>query len=92
MCNRFFKHLRDRELQLSLQEGVYFTTDELENVLKQVEEMESGMRRKPANDMQFGRHKPQGTGLGAPARGGSGRMQPWQLPKSLSPRFRTPET
>ncbi|OWZ03062.1 LOW QUALITY PROTEIN: hypothetical protein PHMEG_00025274 [Phytophthora megakarya] len=47
----------------------------------QVEEMEQGMRRKPANDVQFGRHKPQGTSPGAPARGGSGRMPPWQLPK-----------
>ncbi|OWZ02064.1 hypothetical protein PHMEG_00026439 [Phytophthora megakarya] len=38
--NQFLKNLRDRELQLSLQGRVYFTTDELEDVLKQVEEME----------------------------------------------------
>ncbi|OWY95541.1 hypothetical protein PHMEG_00034429 [Phytophthora megakarya] len=56
--NQFLKNLRDRELQLSLQGRVYFTTDELEDVLKQVEEMEQGMRRKPANDVPFGRHKP----------------------------------
>ncbi|OWY99114.1 hypothetical protein PHMEG_00029946, partial [Phytophthora megakarya] len=69
--NQFLKNLRDRELQLSLQGRVYFTTDELEDVLKQVVEMEQGMRRKLANDVQFGRHKPQGTGPVAPARGGS---------------------
>ncbi|OWY94947.1 hypothetical protein PHMEG_00035185 [Phytophthora megakarya] len=44
--NQFLKNLRDRELQLSLQGRVYFTTDELEDVLKQVEEMEQGMCRK----------------------------------------------
>ncbi|OWY96462.1 hypothetical protein PHMEG_00033265, partial [Phytophthora megakarya] len=38
--NQLLKNLRDRELQLSLQGRVYFTTDELEDVLKQVEEME----------------------------------------------------
>ncbi|OWY90490.1 LOW QUALITY PROTEIN: hypothetical protein PHMEG_00041362, partial [Phytophthora megakarya] len=48
--NQFLKNLQDRDLQLSLQGRVYFTTDELEDVLKQVEEMEQGMRRKPAND------------------------------------------
>ncbi|OWY99665.1 hypothetical protein PHMEG_00029301 [Phytophthora megakarya] len=68
--NQFLKNLRDRELQLSLQGRVYFTTDELEDVLKQVEEMEQGMRRKPANDVQFGRHKPQGEGPGIATRGG----------------------
>ncbi|OWZ00997.1 LOW QUALITY PROTEIN: hypothetical protein PHMEG_00027695 [Phytophthora megakarya] len=72
--NQFLKNLRDRELQLSLQGRVYFATDELKDILKQVEEMEQGMRRKgrPANDVRFGRHKPQGTGPGAPARGDSG--------------------
>ncbi|OWY99049.1 LOW QUALITY PROTEIN: hypothetical protein PHMEG_00030022 [Phytophthora megakarya] len=43
--NQFLKNVRDRDLQLSLQGRVYFTTDELEDVLKQVEEMEQGMRR-----------------------------------------------
>ncbi|OWZ05042.1 hypothetical protein PHMEG_00022943 [Phytophthora megakarya] len=47
--NQFLKNLRDRELQLSLQGRAYFTTDELEDVLKQVEEMEQGMRRKLVN-------------------------------------------
>ncbi|OWZ01114.1 hypothetical protein PHMEG_00027567 [Phytophthora megakarya] len=69
---QFLKNLRDRELQLSLQGRVYFTTDELKDVLKQVEEMERGMRRKPANDVQFGRHKPQGVGPGITTRGGGG--------------------
>ncbi|OWZ01513.1 hypothetical protein PHMEG_00027077 [Phytophthora megakarya] len=49
--NQFLENLRDRELQLSLQGRVYFTTDELEDVLKQVEEMERGMRGEPANDV-----------------------------------------
>ncbi|OWZ05128.1 LOW QUALITY PROTEIN: hypothetical protein PHMEG_00022840 [Phytophthora megakarya] len=57
--------------QLNLQGRVYFTTDELEDVIKQVEEMEQCMRRKPANDVQFGRHKPQGVGPGATSRGGA---------------------
>ncbi|OWZ03938.1 hypothetical protein PHMEG_00024249 [Phytophthora megakarya] len=70
--NQFLKNLRDRELQLSLQGRVYFTTDELEDVLKQVEEMEQGMRRKPVNDVQFGRHKPQGVGAGVATRGEGG--------------------
>ncbi|OWZ09059.1 hypothetical protein PHMEG_00018298 [Phytophthora megakarya] len=64
--NQFLKNLRDRELQLSLQGRVYFTTDELDGVHKQVEEMKQGMRRKPANDVQFGRHKPQGVEPQAP--------------------------
>ncbi|OWY98530.1 Eukaryotic/viral aspartic protease [Phytophthora megakarya] len=34
--------------------------------------MEQGMRRKPANDVQFGRHKPQGVSPGVTARGGGG--------------------
>ncbi|OWZ12932.1 hypothetical protein PHMEG_00013829 [Phytophthora megakarya] len=62
--NQFLNNLWDRELQLSLQGRVYFTMDELEDVLKQVKEMERGRRRKPANDVQFGRHKPQGAGPG----------------------------
>ncbi|OWZ11335.1 hypothetical protein PHMEG_00015656 [Phytophthora megakarya] len=51
--NQFLKNIRDRELQLRLQ-------GRLGDVLKQVEEMERGMCRKPANDVQFGSHKPQG--------------------------------
>ncbi|OWZ05542.1 hypothetical protein PHMEG_00022352 [Phytophthora megakarya] len=69
---QFLKNLRDRELQLSLQGRVYFTTDELEDVLKQVEEMERSMRRKPANDVLFGHRKPQGVGSGITTRGGGG--------------------
>ncbi|OWY99202.1 Eukaryotic/viral aspartic protease [Phytophthora megakarya] len=34
--------------------------------------MERGMRRKAANDVQFGRHKPQGMGPGIATRGGGG--------------------
>ncbi|OWZ04146.1 hypothetical protein PHMEG_00024001 [Phytophthora megakarya] len=88
--NQFLKNLRDRDLQLSLQERVYFTTDELEDVLKQVEEMEQGMRRKPANDVQFGRQKPQGTGPGAPARGGSGAYAAMAAPEIPEPQ--TPDS
>ncbi|OWY94903.1 hypothetical protein PHMEG_00035240, partial [Phytophthora megakarya] len=69
---------------------VYFTTDELEDVLKQVEEMEQGMRRKPANDVQFGRHKPQGTGPGAPARGGSGAYAAVAAPEIPEPQVPDP--
>ncbi|OWZ01891.1 hypothetical protein PHMEG_00026650 [Phytophthora megakarya] len=80
------KNLRDRELQLSLQGRLYFTTDELEDVLKQVEEMEQGMRRKPANDVQFGRHNP-----GSPARGGSGAYVAMAAPKIPEPPVPDPE-
>ncbi|KAG7383569.1 hypothetical protein PHYPSEUDO_003548 [Phytophthora pseudosyringae] len=52
--NQFLKNLRDRELQLSLQGRLYLSTDEMEDTLRQVEEMERGMRRKPANDIQLG--------------------------------------
>ncbi|OWY93247.1 hypothetical protein PHMEG_00037430 [Phytophthora megakarya] len=86
--NQFLKTLRDRELQLSLQGRVYFTTDELEDVLKQVEEMEQGMRRKPANDVQFGRHKPQGAGPGVTTRGGGGAyaaMATSEVPEPQAP-------
>ncbi|OWY92140.1 hypothetical protein PHMEG_00038975 [Phytophthora megakarya] len=88
--NQFLKNLRDRDLQLSLQGRVYFTTDELEDVLKQVEEMEQGMRRKPANDVQFGRHKPQGTGSGAPARVGSGAYAAMASPEIPEPQVPNP--
>ncbi|OWZ07086.1 LOW QUALITY PROTEIN: hypothetical protein PHMEG_00020571 [Phytophthora megakarya] len=89
--NQFLKNFRDREPQLSLQGRIYFTTDELEDVLKQVEEMEQGMARKPANDVQFGHHKPQGTDpVPQPVRV-RGSMPPWWLPKFSSPRSRTPE-
>ncbi|OWY94159.1 hypothetical protein PHMEG_00036190, partial [Phytophthora megakarya] len=88
--NQFFKNLRDQDLQLSLQGRVYFTTDELENVLKQVEKMEQGMRRKPANDVQFGRHKPQGTGLGVPARGGPGAYAAMAAPEIPEPQVPDP--
>ncbi|OWZ13348.1 hypothetical protein PHMEG_00013341 [Phytophthora megakarya] len=46
------------------------------------------MRQKPANDVQFGRHKPQGTGPGAAARGGSGAyaaMAALEIPESQAP-------
>ncbi|KAG7387674.1 hypothetical protein PHYPSEUDO_013801 [Phytophthora pseudosyringae] len=56
--NQFLKNLRDRELQLSLQGRLYLSTDEMEDTLRQVEEMQRDMRRKPANDIQFGRYKP----------------------------------
>ncbi|OWZ00913.1 hypothetical protein PHMEG_00027796 [Phytophthora megakarya] len=90
-CRRHVNQfLKNRELQLSLQIRVYFTMDELEVVLKQVEEMEQGMRRKPANDMQFGRHKPQGTGPGAPARGGSGAYAAMAAPEIPEPQVPDP--
>ncbi|OWZ03964.1 hypothetical protein PHMEG_00024219 [Phytophthora megakarya] len=88
--NQFLKNLRDRDLQLSLQGRVNFTTDELEDVLKQVVEMEQGMRRKPSNDVQFGCHKPQGTGPGAPARGGSGAYAAVAAPEIPEPQVPDP--
>ncbi|KAG7380094.1 hypothetical protein PHYPSEUDO_007800 [Phytophthora pseudosyringae] len=51
--NQFLKNLRDRELQLSLQSQLYLSTDEMEDTLRQVEEMERGRRRKPTIDLQF---------------------------------------
>ncbi|EGZ08792.1 hypothetical protein PHYSODRAFT_525906 [Phytophthora sojae] len=48
--NQFLKNLRDRELQVSLQGRLYSTVDELEETLRQVEEMERGLCRRPAND------------------------------------------
>ncbi|OWZ03342.1 hypothetical protein PHMEG_00024944 [Phytophthora megakarya] len=82
--NQFLKNLRDRKIQLTLQGRVYFTTYELEGVLNQVEEMEQGMRRKPANDAQFGRHKPQGIGPGVTTRGGYLRAR-FRLHQSCRP-------
>ncbi|OWY96354.1 hypothetical protein PHMEG_00033396 [Phytophthora megakarya] len=88
--NQFLKNLRDRGLQLGLQGRVYFTTDDHEDVLKQIEETKQGMRRKPANDVQVGRHKPQGTGPGAPARGGSGAYAAMAAPEIPEPQVPDP--
>ncbi|EGZ10385.1 hypothetical protein PHYSODRAFT_337208 [Phytophthora sojae] len=74
--NQFLKHLRDRELQVSLQGRLYSTVDGLEETLRQVEEMERGLRRRPANDVQFGRHKPSAVSSGVAARGTSGAKAP----------------
>ncbi|OWZ09998.1 hypothetical protein PHMEG_00017219 [Phytophthora megakarya] len=79
--NQFLKNPRDRELQLSLQGRVYFTTDELEDVFKQVEEMDQGMRRKPAND---------GTGPGATAPVGSGAYAAVVAPEIPEPQLPDP--
>ncbi|OWZ19112.1 hypothetical protein PHMEG_0006696 [Phytophthora megakarya] len=78
--NQFLKNLRDQERQ-----RIYFTTDELEDVLKQVEEMKQGMRWKPANDVQFGRHRPQGANSGAPVRGVSGAYAAMATPEVPEP-------
>ncbi|OWZ20993.1 LOW QUALITY PROTEIN: hypothetical protein PHMEG_0004540 [Phytophthora megakarya] len=83
--NQFLKNLRDRELQLSLQGREYFTTDELEDVLNQVKEMEQSMRRNPANDVLFGHHKPQGVGSGVTTRGGSGSYAAVATPEVPEP-------
>ncbi|EGZ06247.1 hypothetical protein PHYSODRAFT_246575 [Phytophthora sojae] len=66
--NQFLKNLRDRELQLSLQGRIYSSVDELEETLRQVKEMERGLRRRPGNDVQFGRYKPPGVSSGAAPR------------------------
>ncbi|OWZ09696.1 Eukaryotic/viral aspartic protease [Phytophthora megakarya] len=47
--------------------------------------MEQGMRRKPANDAQFGRHKPQGIGPGVTTRGGSGAYAAMATPEAPEP-------
>ncbi|KAG7376261.1 hypothetical protein PHYPSEUDO_013917 [Phytophthora pseudosyringae] len=51
----------DEMEDLSTDEMEDLSTDEMEDTLRQVEEMERGMRRKPANDIQFGRYKPPAT-------------------------------
>ncbi|OWZ22842.1 hypothetical protein PHMEG_0002396 [Phytophthora megakarya] len=65
---------------------------QLKDILKQGEEIEQGMHRMPANEVQFRHHKLQRRGPGAPTREASGLMPPWRLLKSSNPRFRTPET
>ncbi|OWY90064.1 hypothetical protein PHMEG_00041983, partial [Phytophthora megakarya] len=47
--------------------------------------MEQGMRRKPANDVQFGRHKPQGVSAGVTARGGGGAYAAMATPEVPEP-------
>ncbi|OWZ13741.1 hypothetical protein PHMEG_00012879 [Phytophthora megakarya] len=88
---QFLKNLWGQEFQLSLQGRVYFTKDELEDILKQVEEMEQGIRRKPANYVQFGRCKPQGTCPGAPARGASGSYAAMATSEVLDAQTTDPE-
>ncbi|KAG7384961.1 hypothetical protein PHYPSEUDO_002043 [Phytophthora pseudosyringae] len=74
--NQVLKNLRDRELQLNLQSRWYLSTDEMEDTLRQREEMERGMCRKPANDIQCGRYKPPGVNPGPVTRGNPGAKVP----------------